>query len=122
VRQIDVGALEDFPLGRATIVSADGREIGVVHWRGHLFALRNICPHQSAPLCDGRIEPRIVAQPTVGRIELDPEAGVMSCPWHGWEFELATGRSVFDSNYRVRSYGVEIREGRVLVDVGAANG
>jgi nitrite reductase/ring-hydroxylating ferredoxin subunit len=122
VKQVDVGALDDFQEGRATIVKADGREIGVVRWAGSIYAIRNICPHQSAPLCEGRVEPRILAKPTVGVIELDREDLVLSCPWHGWEFELTSGRSVFDPDYRVRTYEVEVRDGRVLVEMGGPRG
>ena len=44
---------------------------------------------------------------------------VLACPWHGWEFDVRTGRGIRDRTYRARTYRVEIADGRVLVDLGA---
>jgi 3-phenylpropionate/trans-cinnamate dioxygenase ferredoxin subunit len=46
-----------------------------------------------------------------GEITYTREGEILRCPWHGWEFDLATGRSVFDPNRtRVKSYPVEVEE------------
>jgi nitrite reductase/ring-hydroxylating ferredoxin subunit len=39
------------------------------------------------------------------------------CPWHQYEFSLATGRCVTDAKLRVRSYKVAVRDGAVVVDL-----
>jgi nitrite reductase/ring-hydroxylating ferredoxin subunit len=114
---VDVGAVEDFPEGTIRIVTARGREIGVSHWDGAFYALRNLCPHQSAPLCAGRLISAIESGGAVGLVESENGAPVIACPWHGWEFRVDNGHSMWDDGYKVRAFSVEISNGRVLVDL-----
>lgn len=96
------------------IARVEGREIGVILDRetGELYALRNRCPHYGAPLCKGSVRPRLKGAP--GRYELDTQR-VLHCPWHGWQFDLVSGRSADDSKMRVAVYDARIESGRVLV-------
>jgi 3-phenylpropionate/trans-cinnamate dioxygenase ferredoxin subunit len=42
----------------------------------------------------------------------------MRCPWHGWEFDIASGRSLFDPDgVRVRNYPVTVEDGTVIVEL-----
>jgi nitrite reductase (NADH) small subunit len=111
---VDVGAVEDFPEGKMRLVSVNGQEIGVLRWQGDLYAYRNVCPHQSGPLCEGSVGPRIVAA-SPGVPELDLEHAVIACPWHRCEFDIRTGISAWDSSYRVKTYPVVVQDDRVLV-------
>lgn len=100
--------LSELPPGQRRIITVGRRSIGVLNVAGALYALRNRCPHQGAPLCLGRVGGTTVAgRPydcTYGR-----ENEIIKCPWHGWEFELATGRSVFNPHrVRVRTYDVTV--------------
>ncbi len=52
-----------------------------------------------------------------GAMDLHAEAPVIACPWHGWEFDLRTGRAVSDPRYRVRTFPVRVEAGRVLVEL-----
>jgi nitrite reductase/ring-hydroxylating ferredoxin subunit len=110
----DVGPVDVFPEWRMRIVRLEGREIGVVRVRGAGYALRNVCPHQTGPLCQGMVVERVVSD-AAGRLHLDPDHPVVTCPWHGWEFDLATGRCLADPSMRVATYPVELRDGRVYV-------
>lgn len=109
-----LGPIDDFPPGSRRIVSLDGRSIGVFNVDGRLYALRNCCPHQGAPLCLGPVTPLVTA-PCPGRyVAEEPE--VIRCPWHGWEFRLDDGRSWVDPDgTRVRAYPVEVHDGQVLI-------
>ncbi len=103
-----IAPLSEFPPGSRRIVDADGRSIGVLNVKGKLYGLRNTCPHQAAPLCLGKICGTTVSgrpfEYAYGR-----EDEIIKCPWHGWEFELATGRSVFNPHkVRVKSYEVTV--------------
>lgn len=103
-----VAPLSEMPPGTRRIVQLDGRSVGVFNIRGTFYALRNSCPHQGAPLCLGRISgTTLAAKPyeyVYGR-----EDEIIKCPWHGWEFEIATGRSIFNPHrFRVRTYDVTI--------------
>jgi nitrite reductase/ring-hydroxylating ferredoxin subunit len=113
----DVGAIDDFEEGRVRMVRIQGREIGLFRWSNAFFAVRNICPHESGPLCNGPLEHQIISS-EVGTLSVDPEVPVLTCPWHGWEFNLLSGQSLTDPAYRVAVYPVRIDAGRVLVELG----
>src|SRR5688572_573643 len=103
-----VGTVDEIPPGGRKIVEVSGRSIGVFNVGGRYFALRNSCPHQGGPLCLGPTVGLATAD-APGRILYERDGEILRCPWHGWEFDLATGRSVFDPNRtRVRAYPVEV--------------
>lgn len=114
---IDVGSASDFAEGTVTVTRAGNQEIGVIRWAGTLYAVRNVCPHQSGPVCSGRLLPLLTA-PQAGATGLarDLSRPVLSCPWHAWEFDLRSGRALWNERYRLRSYPIEVHDGRVLVD------
>ena len=119
---IDVGGFEDFIEGEVRVLSLSGREVGIIRWQDQLYALRNLCPHEGGPLCVGRLSILLQAS-TPGRLELDQASPIITCPWHGWEFYVKTGRAVWGRRYSVRSYPVMVEQGRVLVQlVGHASG
>src|SRR5690242_1236078 len=101
---VDVGEIEDFPEGKPKIVQLAGREVGVTRWRGEVFALRNICPHQYGPVCGGYAMPMVVGDVN-GVLEVDDDRLVMVCPWHGWEFDARTGAAAWGkSHYKLKTY------------------
>ena len=103
-----VGGVAEIPPGRRKIVELEGRSIGVFNVKGTFYALRNACPHQSAPLCRGRITGLLQAADQK-HLELTREGEILRCPWHGWEFDLTNGRSIFNPHrVRVRSYQVTV--------------
>jgi nitrite reductase/ring-hydroxylating ferredoxin subunit len=113
-RQVLARASEVAP-GSCKIVSARGREIGLFNIGGEYFALSNRCPHKGAELCRGMIVGLAQAS-APGEYHLARPGEFIRCPWHGWEFDIRTGRSWFDpSKTRVRSYPVSVRPGEELV-------
>jgi nitrite reductase/ring-hydroxylating ferredoxin subunit len=115
--QVELGRVEEFPEHSVRVVSVGTSEIGIVHWQGRFFALRNICPHEGAGLCEGTVRPRIMAA-GVGQLAEDAETPVVTCPWHGWEFDAQTGQAVFgDPKFRVRTYPVQAEGDTLLIDV-----
>jgi 3-phenylpropionate/trans-cinnamate dioxygenase ferredoxin subunit len=103
-----VGTTAEVPPGGRKIVEVRGISIGVFNVRGTYCALRNRCPHQGGPLCLGNITGTML--PSVpGEYRWDRDGEILRCPWHGWEFELATGRSIFSPHrVRVRTYPVSV--------------
>ncbi|HVL84491.1 MAG TPA: Rieske 2Fe-2S domain-containing protein [Pseudonocardia sp.] len=111
MRTHPVGRVSEIPPGSRRIVEVDGRSIGVFNVGGRFYALRNICPHQGAPLCLGSVGGTAVPS-RPGEYVWAREGEILTCPWHGWEFDLTTGRSVFNPHRtRVRSYDVSVRSG-----------
>ncbi len=103
-----IARLGEFPPGSRRIVEVDGRSIGVLNVDGRFFALRNRCPHQGAPLCLGPIGGTNTATKPYELVFCQDDE-IIKCPWHGWEFEIATGHSVFNPHrVRVKTYGVTV--------------
>ncbi|MHB2019417.1 MAG: Rieske (2Fe-2S) protein [Candidatus Xenobia bacterium] len=86
----------DVPPGERIVLEVDDmRSVAVFNLDGEFYAIDNLCPHRGGPLGDGWVE-----------------HGVVTCPWHGWEFEIKTGQSTaFDhlcqAVYPVRVVGDE---------------
>ena len=122
VSSVVVGRVEDIPPGSHTIVVPfRGRAgIGVFNINGEFFALRNLCPHKQGPLCTGFVSGRMVAAgpPSTpgGGLEWADEGEIIRCPWHLWEFEIATGRCLVDPSARVKTYPVTVVGDRVIVE------
>ncbi len=110
---VDVGSLESLVERRMRIVDVDGLRIGVVRIGAEAFAIHDRCPHQGAPICSGPITSRIGFEG--GKVVARPGEPVLACPWHHWEFDLRSGRSLFDARYRVRTFPTELVDGRVHV-------
>jgi nitrite reductase/ring-hydroxylating ferredoxin subunit len=111
-----VCAVEDLPPGTSTIVPVGKFGVGVYNIAGRLHAIANYCAHEGAPLCAGLV---------VGTNEYAPEAPgqlrrvkvgeIVRCPWHHWEFDIATGVALAHPRKRVPTYVVEIVDGKVYV-------
>ncbi|MFG2276873.1 Rieske (2Fe-2S) protein [Streptomyces chartreusis] len=114
-----VGAAADLPPGSSTIVYPDRVKsgIGVFNVDGEYYALKNTCPHMGGPLCKGTVrgtseaEVKPEGQPEVRWVR---SGEIISCPWHHWEFEIKTGRTVFTSRQKVRGYPVSVVPADVL--------
>src|SRR5579883_2376416 len=105
-----VATVGEIPPGSRKLVEVAGRSIGVFNVGGEFFALRNRCPHQGAELCTGTLG-GCVTSPAPGEYQLTRPGEILRCPWHGWEFDLRTGRSHFDPRrVRVKSYPVLVAE------------
>jgi 3-phenylpropionate/trans-cinnamate dioxygenase ferredoxin subunit len=100
--------------GERLIVTLEGRSIGVFNIKGELVAIRNSCPHQGGPLCEGVLTG--LAMPSrPGEYRYERRGEIVRCPWHGWEFDLRSGQSWFDPVHtRVRSYEVRVEPGATV--------
>lgn len=80
--------------GSRHLVEVDGVPIAIVSVDGNIYAFRNSCPHQGAPMIRGHITGTMLpAAPHEYRYGCDNE--IIRCPLHGWEFDMNTGKSVF---------------------------
>lgn len=112
-----VGRVAEMPPGSVRIVKIGNPQgIGVFNVGGHFYALKNVCPHQGGPLCRGWItgttNPRFPEQGPPG-YEWTRDGEIVRCPWHQWEFDIATGKTVFRSHWRVATYPVHVVDERV---------
>ena len=115
-----VARVEDIPPGGRKIVEVAGRSIGIFNLGGEFFALRNRCPHQGGPLCEGKTWGLVQAQ-VPGEIEYTRAGEILTCAWHGWEFDIRTGQSwCAPERLRVRRYEVSVEPGDALAAAGDA--
>lgn len=108
-----VGPASEIPEGGVKIVQAGARSIGVFRVGGEFYALRNSCPHQGAPLCLGKLQ-ATYAPSAVGEFRPALAGRVLRCPWHGWEFDIVTGKGLYDARSRVKTYATRVDEQGVL--------
>ncbi|WP_127579254.1 Rieske (2Fe-2S) protein [Paenibacillus koleovorans] len=113
-----IAAAEDIPPGTFRIVQAEGRSIGVYNVKGEYYAVHNYCPHQGAELCKGPICGTTL-ESQVHEYIYGRDQEILRCPWHGWEFDLKTGKSLFSGKVRVRTYPVVVVQGTISLVIGA---
>ena len=114
----DIGAVTDFEVGRPQRVEIDGRALVVVNDGERFYAIRDICPHQGARLSDGHCKSRLRVTSVGTQPEIQADDLVLQCAWHGWMFDLDTGRALTETDgARVRTYSARVQDSRVLVDI-----
>jgi methionine sulfoxide reductase heme-binding subunit len=95
---VDVCAVAEIPDTRARVVTLSGERVAVFRHDGKVSAISNVCRHQNGPLGEGKV--------------ID---GCITCPWHGYQYDPATGRAPKPFRERVPTFAVKIERGRVLV-------
>ncbi len=110
-----VAAVAEIPPGGRKIVEVGGVSVGVFNLGGEFFALRNRCPHQGGPLCEGKLWGLLEAT-VPGEFRLSRPGEILSCGWHGWEFDVRTGQSWCDPRrLRTKTYRVQVEPGAHLL-------
>ena len=110
-----VATAGEIPPGGRKIVEIGGRMIGVFNLDGEYVALLNRCPHQGGPLCEGKLWGLLEAS-APGEFSYTRRGEILTCGWHGWEFDIRTGQSWCDpKRLRVRTYEVRVETGSQLL-------
>jgi nitrite reductase/ring-hydroxylating ferredoxin subunit len=117
--EINVGKFADFEDPGRKVVDCNGTEVGVFRLGSDVFAYHNICPHLDGPACQGKILPLATEdvapdQTSAGRVYSKSQVNVI-CPWHGFEFDIRTGRHPTDPEVRLRPVPVRIEGGNIVI-------
>ena len=91
----------DVPVGTIREFQVGGKAIALSNIGGQFHAMSNTCLHRGGPLADGPLE-----------------GSVVTCPWHGWQYDVTTGKVGQNPSVGVEVYRVEVRGEEVFVDVG----
>jgi nitrite reductase/ring-hydroxylating ferredoxin subunit len=114
-----VGTLARLEEDERLFADVDGREVCVFRTPGGLRAYENHCAHLGGPVCQGKLVPKVTAVlddvQAVVEERFDRDQMRIACPWHGWEFDLDTGRSVIDRRVRLRRFEVVEDQGEIYV-------
>jgi nitrite reductase/ring-hydroxylating ferredoxin subunit len=92
--------LSEIPPGSIKEAQVGGQVIALANVAGTLYAINNTCLHRGGPLGEGQLE-----------------GSVVTCPWHGWQFDVATGKAVQNPNAGLSCYAIELRGDEVYVDL-----
>lgn len=119
-----IGKAATFPDPGRRVVEVDGTEIGVFCLNGKFTAYENVCPHMAGPACQGkiiqRVEERVADDKTSLGFAFSKDHTNVVCPWHGYEFDIATGQHQGNPRMRLRSVKVEVVDGNLVVSSPAA--
>ena len=106
--------MSDLPPGASATVEAFGTTIAVFNVEGRVFAVGNNCPHHGGPLSRGRVSgTNLPSRPHEYRY--GREGRVLVCPWHGREFDIESGRALFDQSVRVKVYEASVEECQIVL-------
>lgn len=91
--------LDDLPAQGGAEFIVEGRVLAVFRSAAGLFAIDGICPHAGGPLVQGMLR-----------------GNVVTCPWHGWQFDVKTGRHCLNARLQQPTFPVTVEQGRVYVE------
>ncbi len=119
--ELFVGKESEFEDRDRKIIAQGDLEIGVFHVNGDFYAYENNCVHQGGPVCQGKIlnkvEEVLADDKTSKGLKFSETDVHIVCPWHGYEYNLKTGRHPGDKNVRLKPLDVKISDGEVYVIV-----
>ncbi len=96
---VEIGRLEQIPLRGARCVNTPAGKIAVFRTaENHVYAIENRCPHKGGPLSEGIVH-----------------GAQVTCPLHNWVFSLETGEAQGADEGRVRTFAVNVVEGRIFM-------
>jgi nitrite reductase/ring-hydroxylating ferredoxin subunit len=104
LRNVKTRALtvDDVPPGTCVKAVVAGKDVAIFNVDGQIYATQNDCTHWGGPLCDGSLAGEVV-----------------TCPWHGSQFNVRTGEVVQDPAEKpLATYLVEVRDGVLILEQG----
>jgi nitrite reductase (NADH) small subunit len=91
--EITAGTIREFHV--------EGRAVAVANVDGKFYAINNTCLHRGGPLGQGTLNGKVV-----------------TCPWHGWQYDVTTGKVTQNPAVGVDCYPLEVRGEDIYVDIG----
>lgn len=95
---VEIAKSDAIEEGEAIEAVVDGRVLAVFRNEGALFSMDGMCAHQGGPVAKGTVE-----------------HGCVTCPWHGWQYELATGIQTINRQPLQETFQVRERDGVIEV-------
>jgi nitrite reductase (NADH) small subunit len=113
------GPVDEFTEGRRKVFVAGEHEIVLLRVQGSLHAYENQCLHMGGPVGEGiilgKVEAVLDAQKRLVEERFSETELHLICPWHGWEYDVATGVCAGDRRLKLKQFPVVEREGHVYV-------
>ena len=93
-----VADVSELPPGTAKEAVVEGRIVALFNVDGQLQAIDGICAHQGGPLAKGKLT-----------------GSVVTCPWHGWQFDVTSGQHCLNPRICQSVFEVKVENGAVFV-------
>ena len=117
-----IGAARDLLPGGRLVVVVAGRKLVVFNLGGTFHGLDARCPHQGGDLSRGRTSGLVAAGAAPGAYVYTRAGEILRCPWHGWEYDIRTGRSTCrPERVRAVAYPVEVAPPELRADTVAVD-
>ncbi len=97
---IRVAAVSEIPPGTGKELTAADRVVALYNVGGQFHALDGVCPHAGGPLGQGTLDDDVV-----------------TCPWHGWQFDVTTGQHCLNVNIQHQTFNVKVHRNDVFVEI-----
>lgn len=97
---VRIASTSDLAPGQCKVAEANGKKIALYNVGGTIYATDNTCLHRGGPLGEGALNGNIV-----------------TCPWHGWEYDVSSGKNTFNPQVGVATYPVTVEGDSVMVEV-----
>jgi nitrite reductase/ring-hydroxylating ferredoxin subunit len=92
---------DEIPSGTIREFQVDGQTLAISNVDGTFYAIHNTCLHRGGPLGEGELKGKVV-----------------TCPWHGWQYDVSTGKVALNPAVAVACFPVEVRGEDIWVDCG----
>lgn len=97
--KVKVAKTSDLKSGQNKVVTANGKTLALFNVDGKFYALENTCLHRGGPLGEGTLE-----------------GNTVTCPWHGWQYDVTNGECKTAPGLKEKSYAVEVNGEDVYID------
>ena len=98
--RVKVATVDQIPVGEGRVFEVAGQTLAVFNADGRFYAIDNSCTHRGGPLGEGELDGTTV-----------------TCPWHGWRWDVTTGANVNNPAVKMACFPVSVENGQILVDV-----
>lgn len=95
---VRVAGTSDVQPGHGVVAEVNGKALAVFNVDGVFHVIDNVCAHRGGPLGEGEVQ-----------------GSVVTCPWHGWQFNVATGACENNPSGKVEVYQVKVEGNDVKV-------
>jgi nitrite reductase/ring-hydroxylating ferredoxin subunit len=95
---VTVARAGEVPPGSSRTVTAGERTLALYNVDGRFYATQGECLHLKGPLADGELDGQVV-----------------TCPWHGWQYDVRSGENEFDRALRLETFEVVVEDGDVKI-------
>jgi nitrite reductase (NADH) small subunit len=92
--------IAEVPAGTIHEFQVAGKAVALANVAGKFYAISDVCVHRGGPLGQGELHENVV-----------------TCPWHGWQYDVTTGKVTQNPAMGVACYATEVRGDEVFVDI-----